>query len=214
MKRHLLALALSLGLIAPALAQVNVVPQIGLTTGYLPKATYSSSFFGLVPVVTAGTDQICINASATKTVRIQRVTIYGVTTTATQNVALSLVRRVSQDTGGTPAATTANPGITTQINRRDVSVAGTATATLVSYTAAPTIVDTAPTYIDNQNIFAPLAASVVNAVPVDFYFARDIENNLSPPTLTAGSTQQICVNNSATLTNTNLWNGSIVWTEE
>src|SRR5882762_1958653 len=212
-KRPILGALGLLALCTSVLAQVNTVPQIGIGTGYIEKATYSSAFFGLVPVVTSGTDQICITGSASKTVRVQRITIYGQTTTATQNVAINLVKRASADTGGTPASTTANPGVVTQINRRDPSVAGTATATLVSYTAAPTIVDTAPTYIDSQNMFSPLAASVVAAAPVDLYFGRDLENNLAPPTLN-GVAQQVCVNNAATLTNTNLWNGSITWTEE
>jgi hypothetical protein len=215
MKRLLLASALGLGLLAPASAQINFVPQPGVTSGYYAKNTYSSAFFGLVPVVTAGTDQVCISGSATKVVRIQRITIWGVTTTATQNVAINLLRRVSLDTGGTAATTTANPGITTQIASRDTGQSpNTApTAVLVSYTAAPTIVDTAPVYIGNQNMFAPLAASVAAAVPVDFHFARDAENNVQLATL-RGASQQICVNNVATLTNTNLWNGEIVWTEE
>ena len=213
MKRLVLSALGLLALGTAAFAQVNTVPQIGIGTGYVQKATYSSAFFGLVPVVTSGTDQVCITGSASKIVRVQRITIWGQTTTATQNVAINLVRRASVDTGGTPAGTTANPGITTQITRRDVGSAGAATATLVSYTAAPTIVDTAPVYIDSQNMFAPLAATINSAIPVDFYFGRDLENNLAPPAL-YGVTQQICVNNAATLTNTNLWNGSIVWTEE
>jgi hypothetical protein len=215
MKRLLLAGIALVGILALANAQVNFVPQPGITSGYFAKNTYSSAFFGLVPVVTAGTDEVCISGSASKVVRLQRLTIWGITTTATQNVAINLLRRVSLDTGGTAATTTANPGVTTQIASRDTQQApNTApTAVLVSYTAAPTIVDTAPVYLDNQNMFAPLAASVAAAVPVDFHYARDAENNLQVATL-RGATQQICVNNAATLTNTNLWNGSIVWTEE
>lgn len=211
--RKFLALALGAALlVAPAAAQVNFVPQPGVQTAYVPKTTYSSSFFGLVPVVTIGTDQVCISGSATKTVRVQRITIWGTTATAPQTVPLSLVRRASLDTGGTAAGTTANPGITTQIAKRDTSTVA-ATAVLVSYTAAPTIVDTAPTYIDTQLLAMPIVTSVMSAVPTDFYFARDTENLLQPPTL-VGVAQQLCVNNAAALTNASAWNGSIVWTEE
>ena len=38
------ALALT---VASATAQVNVVPQVGVTTGYLAKNTFSSSFYGV-----------------------------------------------------------------------------------------------------------------------------------------------------------------------
>jgi hypothetical protein len=211
--RKFLALALGAALlVAPAAAQVNTVPQTGVQTAYVAKTTYSSSFFGLVPVVTSGTDQVCISGSATKTVRVQRITIWGTTATAPQTVPLSLVRRASLDTGGTAAGTTANPGITTQIAKRDTSTVA-ATAVLVSYTAAPTIVDSAPTYIDAQLLAMPIVTSVMSAVPVDFHFARDTENLLQPPTL-VGVAQQLCVNNAAALTNASAWNGSIVWTEE
>lgn len=210
MKRLLLLLAL---LASPAAAQVNVVPQAGLTWGYVPRATYSSAFFGLVPV-TAGTDVICIAGSASRTVRLQRITIWGTTATAVQTLPLNLVRRATADTGGSAATTTANPGVTTQITRRDTSVAGTATAVLISYTANPTINDAAPTYIDSQLLTMPVVTSVATASPADFFFARDVENLLSAPTL-YGVAQQICVNiNAATITNASLWNGSIVWTEE
>jgi hypothetical protein len=211
--RKFLALALGAALlVAPAAAQVNTVPQTGVQTAYVAKTTYSSSFFGLVPVVTSGTDQVCISGSATKTVRVQRITIWGTTATAPQTVPLSLVRRASLDTGGTAAGTTANPGITTQIAKRDTGTVA-ATAVLVSYTAAPTIVDSAPTYIDAQLLAMPIVTSVMSAVPVDFHFARDTENLLQPPTL-VGVAQQLCVNNAAALTNASAWNGSIVWTEE
>lgn len=201
-----------LATLLPALAQVNTVPQVGVQSGYVGKTTYSSAFFGLVPVVTSGTDQICISGSATKTVKVQRITINGTTATAPQTVPLTLVRRASLDTGGTAAGTTANPGITTQISRRDLG-SPAATAVLVSYTAAPTIVDAAPTYIDSQLLSMPIVTSVMPYVAADFNFARDIENLLQPPTL-VGLTAQLCVNNSAALTNASAWNGSIVWTEE
>jgi hypothetical protein len=216
MKRILLSALGLLALGTAALAQVNVVPQAGVTTGYLPKSTYSSAFFGLVPVVTAGTDQICISGSATKVVRVQRITVWGTTTTAAQTMPLNLVRRASLDTGGTAATTTANPGISTQITSRDTgqNPNTASTAVLVSYTAAPTIVDSAPVYIDSQLVALPLGLATTQLPALaDFYFSRDAENNLQLPTL-RGVNQQICVNNSTAFGNASVLNGSIVWTEE
>lgn len=200
---------------APTSAQVNSVPQVGITTGYLAKNTYSSAFFGLVPVVTSGTDEVCISGSATKIVRVQRISVWGTTATAPQTVPLVLLRRASLDTGGTAALTTANPGISTQIASRDTSQNGntTSTAVLVSYTAAPTVVDTAPVYLDSQLLVMPIVTSLMTATPAEFYFARDTENNVQVATL-RGAAQQICVNVGAALTNASAWNGSIVWTEE
>ncbi len=201
--------------VSPASSQVNTVPIPGVTSGYAAKATYSSAFFGLVPVVTAGTDEVCISGSATRVIRVQRITIAGTTATAPQTVPLNLLRRASLDTSGTAASTTANPGITTQIASRDTNqVLNTAaTAVLVSYTAAPTIVDTAPVYVDSQILTMPIVTSVLGAVAADFNFARDNENLLQAVTL-RGTAQQLCVNNAAALTNASLWNGVIVWTEE
>jgi hypothetical protein len=213
--RFLLVAALLGALCAPSAAQVNLVPQTGFTSGYLAKNTYSSAFFGLVPVVTSGTDQVCISGSASKIIRVQRITIWGTTATAPQSVPLALVRRTSLDTGGTAAGTTANPGVTTQIASRDTGQAtnASASAVLVSYTAAPTIVDSAPVYVDAQMLVMPIVTSVMQAAPADFYYARDIENNLQTITL-RGATQQLCINNTAALTNASLWSGTIVWTEE
>lgn len=205
------SLALALGLFpALAAAQINAVPQVGLTTGYLPKATYSAAFFGLVPVTTNGTDQVCISGSATKTIRVQRITIWGTTATANQSVPLNLVRRASADTGGTAASTTANPANT--IAKRDTTSAA-ATATLVSYTAAPTIVDTSPTYIESQLMTMTLVVSTLNAYPADFNYGTDNSSLLNAPVL-RGTAQQLCVNNGAALTNASAWNGLITWTEE
>lgn len=215
MKRFLLATALSLGLLAPAFGQVNAVPQVGFGLGYLPKTTYSSSFFGLVPVVTIGTDEVCISGSASKIVRVQRIQIWGTTATAPQTVSLSLVRRTSLDTGGTPAGTTANPGTATQIASRDTGQASntSSSAVLVSYTAAPTIVDTAPVYIEAQLLGMPIVTSVMAPTAADFNFEAWTSDNIGIVTL-RGTTQQVCVNNNAALTNASSWSGTITWTEE
>lgn len=204
-------LCLALGLFpALAAAQVNVVPQVGVTTAYLPKASFSAAFFGLVPVVTIGTDQICISGSATKTIRLQRITIYGTTATANQSVALSLVRRASLDTGGTAAGTTANPANT--VSKRDTTSAAH-TAVLVSYTAAPTIVDSSPTYIETQMMTMSLIVATTTPVPVNFDYGRNNANLVNAPVI-RGLTQQLCINNATALTNASAWNGVIEWTEE
>ena len=212
MKRFLLAsvaLAFTAGV---ASAQVNVVPQVGVTSGYVPKATYSSAFVGLVPV-SSGTDVVCIKGSATKLVRLVQMKIAGTAATAVQSIPVVLVRRASADTGGTPASTTANPGVTTQIAKRD-STQATASAVLISYTANPTIVDAAPVYLDSQSLTMPVVTSVVNALPADFNYSSDPQGLRAQPTL-RGVAQQICANiQGVSLTNAAVWNGSITWTEE
>jgi hypothetical protein len=199
-----------------AFAQVNFVPQQGVTAGYYFKQTYSSAFYGLVPV-TAGTDVVCIAASATKTVRLVEIKIYGTVATATQSLPVTLLRRAALDTLGTAASTTANPGTATQIASRDTGLAlnTASSATLISYTANPTINDAAPVYLDSQLMFMPITTTGAAAFPVDFNYGLWNEDNIAPPTLAKGSTQQICVNiNGVTLTNAAAWNGVITWSEE
>ena len=212
MRKTLLSSAMLLGLCAPAFAQVNAVPQPGLATGYLPKVTYSSAFFGLVPGASA-TDVVCIAASSTKTVRVQRLVIGGTGTAI--SLPIQIVRRASLDSGGTAGSTTANPGTTTQIASRDTGLAtnASATAALISYTAVPTINDSSPVYVDS-NLLGVVATTVGTPTPVTvFDWSRDIENLIQVPTLAKGSTQQICVNFGGVSTTSSL-TGQITWTEE
>lgn len=214
LKKILLGSVAGLLFAASASAQVNLVPQNGLITAYNPKVTYSSAFFGLVPPASA-TDMVCIAASATKTVRVDRIVISGSAATAL-SLPITVVRRASLDTGGTAASTTANPGITTQIASRDTSLAlnTAASATLISYTAVPTINDTSPVYLDSAQL--GLAANTVGVVsaPVVFDWSRDINALVQVPSLAKGSTQQICVNFNSTSITTGALTGQITWTEE
>jgi len=214
MKKLLLASA-ALGLLAlcPASAQINAVPQIGLTTGYLPKVTYSSAFIGLVPPASA-TDEVCIAGSATKVVRVVRMVIGGSAGTLVQ-LPVTVVKRATADTGGTIGTTTANPGITTQIASRDTGQAAntSASAVLVSYTAVPTINDTAPVYIDSANMSLSVTTAVTAPAMTVFDWGRDIENNVQVPTL-RGVAQQLCLNFNTISISSGVLNGSVTWTEE
>lgn len=195
-----------LALCSAALAQVNVVPQEGVQTAYLPKATFSAVFIGLVPAATT-TDLVCIAGSATKVVKLQSLTIHGSGTAI--SIPVTLLRRASVDTGGTAASTTANPANT--ISKRD-STSAAATATLIAYTANPTINDSSPTYIHSEQLgVVATSVGVING-PTRFDFGIDNSNLLAPPTL-RGIAQQICLNLNGTSA-TALLTGSLTWTEE
>lgn len=213
MRRLLLALLASLAFAGAASAQVNAVPQVGLTTGYLAKTTFSSAFFGLVPPASA-TDEVCIAGSATKVVRIDRIVIGGTAGTLV-SLPIQAVRRATADTGGTAATTTANPGVTTQIASRDTGQASSssATAVLISYTAVPTINDSSPVYIDSAMMTLNTTAAASNPIMTIFDWSRDIENNVQVPTL-RGAAQQLCINFGAVSITTGSLNGSISWSEE
>lgn len=207
MKKTFLTLALLLASGA-AFAQVNVVPAPGVTTAYVPRTTYSAGFIGLVPAASA-TDVICIAGSASRAVRLQNIRLSGSAGTLV-SLPITLVRRVSVDTGGTAATTTANPA--NNIAKRDIN-SPTATATLVSYTANPTIVDSAPTYLDSQSTTFGTTAAATVTVPLFLDYAKDVENFLFPPTL-VGVAAQACLNFNAVTISSGLLNGSITWTEE
>lgn len=208
MKRLLLIGALIGAMLAPAAAQINTVASTGLTTGYLGRSTYSAAFFGLVPAASA-TDVVCIAGSATKTVKVMNIKISGSAGTLV-SLPLVLLRRVTVDTGGTAGTTTANPANT--ISKRDTTI-GTASAVPISYTANPTITDSAPTYIDSVMVTLPTTAAGTVIVPAVFDFGKDVENFLQPPIL-VGVAAQICVNLGAVSVSSGVLNGSITWTEE
>lgn len=206
MKRILTSTLGLLALCTAAFAQINVTPQVGVTSGYVAKATYSAVFIGLVPAAST-TDLVCIAGSATKTIRLQNFTISGSGTAI--SIPITLLRRAAANTGGTAAGTTANPANT--ISKRDTGQA-TASATLIAYTANPTIPDSAPTYIDSQQLgVVATTVGVINS-PNVFDFGGDDPSLLQPPTL-RGAAQQICLNLNATSA-TALLTGSLTWTEE
>lgn len=201
-------LALGVALVAafPALAQVNTVGAPGVSSGFIYKTTYSAAFIGLVPAA-ATTDLVCLAGSATKTIRLQSINISGSGTAI--SVPATLLKRVTADSGGTAASTTANPANT--ISKRDTNYP-TATAVPIAYTANPTVNDSSPTYIDSQQLgVVATTVGVINPT-VRFGFGADNTNLLSPPTL-RGVAEQVCLNLNGTSA-TALLSGSLTWTEE
>jgi len=102
--------------------------QVEIYYGSLP--TFSASISGLVAVTG---DAIVLTGSASKSVRITRVSFRAVATAAT-NMVTQIVKRIVADTGGTP-------GSAITICRHDTANDPVPTASIVQYTAAPTIND-------------------------------------------------------------------------
>ena len=209
MKNLTRTLLLGAALVAafPALAQVNQVPQVGVTSGFVAKTTYSAAFIGLVPAASA-TDVICLAGSATKTVKLIGVRLSGSAGTLV-SLPITLVRRVSADTGGTAGSTTANPANT--ISPRDTNNA-TATAVPIAYTANPTIVDTAPTYLDSAELTLPVTSAGTSITPLVFDYER--VSNLTQPVTLRGVAAQACLNFNAVSVSSGVLNGTLTWTEE
>lgn len=208
LKRLSLAALGLLALCSAALAQAN--PTFGVTSGYAPKQTYSAVWIGLVPAASA-TDIVCIAGSASKTITLNSIKMTGTAAAGNLTIPATVLRRVSLDTGGTAGTTTANPANT--ISRR-VTTNGAPTATLISYTANPTIVDTSPTYIDSM-VISPAVATTNTTYVAFFDWGKDIENLQQAPTMRNGqTTQQICLNLNGTTITSGVLTGSITWTEE
>lgn len=207
-KRTLIGALTAALFVSSALAQVNVVPQVGTISAFYQKQTYTAVAIGLVAAATP-TDIFCIAGSSTKIIKLNKFVVSGTITTAA-NVPIVTLRRATADTGGTPASTTANPANT--ISKND-SNNGTASATLIAYTANPTINDSSPVFFGAT--FLPLAAATGNGNQLILNFNDDLLGLSQPPTL-RGAAQQICLNlqsTAATLTGNSL-NISLEWTEE
>ena len=207
MKRVLLSLGFLLGLTALAGAQVNTVPQVGLTTSYLTRNTYSAAFIGLVPAASA-TDVICLAGSATKTIHLKRIHLSGSAGTLV-SLPITLVRRVSVDTGGTAGSTTANPANNISAHN---TANPTATAVPIAYTANPTIVDTAPTYLDSLELTLPVTSAGTSINPLEFNFMTNA--SLVQGVSLSGVAAQVCLNFNAVSVSSGVLNGTIMWTEE
>ena len=191
-----------------ATAQVNVVPQTGLITGVLNKTTYTAVALALPPASSA-TDVACIAGSASKTIKITRMMISGTANTLV-TLPVTLLRRNTADTGGTAATTTANWANT--IAKMD-SNNPTASATLISYSANPTINDASPTYIRSQEVTLPVtsAGTVIN--PGLWLFSEN-GVGLGQPLTLRGAAQQACVNLNSVSVSTGLLHISAEWYEE
>lgn len=204
MKCTLLLLVL-LGIISPAVAQVNTVPQIGVETAILKQRTYSAASIGLVPPASS-TDIFCISGSTTASISIKQIRITGVAGTAV-SMPFTLLHRVTLDTGGTAATTTALP-VATPNNPSDSA----ASAVLIAYTAVPTINDTSPTYLRSQYVNLPLTstAAVVPAIMVGGEMIGEFSKAFDIPKSVVG---QYCINMNTTSVSSGVLNIDITWTE-
>lgn len=208
MKRLILALALLGSLALPSFAQVNTVPQVGVISGVQTKQTYRAVSIGLAPAASA-TDFFCIAGSNTRLVRVTGFTASGVAGTL-NTVPVVVVRRAAANTAGTAASTIANPANT--IGKLDSNNA-TATATLIAYTANPTITDSSPTYIATGNLTTPTAAAGTNSPRLEFNFGANLPQFAQQLTLRSNA-EQICLNMQGSSISSGVLQVTVGWTEE
>jgi hypothetical protein len=168
-KKSFLSAAIALGLAAPAFAQgVNQVPQVGTIYDIGRRPTYSATSVALVPAASA-TDIFCIAASATKNVSVRRISIAGTAGTAI-TTPFVVLRRATVDTGGTAAATTALP-----VAGAHTSTDAASVATLIAYTANPTITDASPVLLDNFLVSLPVTTAAGGITEVMHEYGTSVD---------------------------------------
>lgn len=208
MRKFLFGLAIWLGALASAVAQVNVVPQIGVSSASIRQQTYSAISRALVPAASA-TDIFCIGGSSTRSIGIHRIEISGTAGTLV-NAPFTLVKRVSLDSGGTAATTTALPVASTHVAGNAAS-----TASLIAYTANPTINDTSPLYYRSSWVALPTTAAgtVQNSIIWEFgTFISAYDQGLG--ILAGTTTTQYCINLNAVSVSSGVLDISIEWIEQ
>lgn len=163
------------------------------------RATYSSSVNSLTPPATP-TDMVTITGSASKTIRVLKITL-----TCTQNTAgtntFFVVKRSTANTAGTPVAQTEIPYD---------SNFPTASGVVVAYTANPTLGTTVGT-IEARKVFTPANNTAVSRENI-FDFSA---GGTKPGIVLRGTGQVLALNfNGAALPAGLNINCTIEWTEE
>jgi hypothetical protein len=160
------------------------------------KATYSAAVVGLVAANTAS-DIFTITGSATKTIRITRLAFTGTQTTGAQRDVV-ILKRSTANTAGTSSAPN-------KVAHDSTSAA--ATATVLSYTANPTV----GTLIGNIRTRKVLInATTANS---DEYLVDFVTGPHQAPIL-RGTGEVLAVNLNGVTSAGNLLDISITWTEE
>lgn len=168
-------------------ASQAVTGSVSATPALSTVPTYIATVKGLVPA-SAATDIFLINGSATKLVQITRLSISG-TQTVAGSIDIKGVLRSSANTGGTSAAQAGTPYDSNNL---------AATATVVTYTANPTVGGTVGTIlIRKQCINTPTSTTsdptirefgtTVTQVHTLLGVAQGFAVNLGGATVTGGS---------------------------
>lgn len=172
--------------------QINVVP-----VGTL--ATYSASVNGLT-VASSATDVFLIKGSSTKIVKINRMFFSG-TQTNVGIIALLLIKRSADNTGGTRATLTAVS--------HDSSDPG-ATASVFSYTANPSALGAAVGTIRAQSVSIPGSNSVTSINAGIFELTQPPQKAI----VLNNANEYLAINLNGVSINGSSLNITVDWTEE
>jgi hypothetical protein len=175
---------------------VNAVQSLQVQNAEHLRKTYSASF--TVATAATATDIATIIGSASTVVRVTKIELTGLATTAVTTPIL-LIKRSAADTGGTSTTATAIP--------HDANDAA-ATAVVSAYTANPTGLGAAVGTIRSTKMVFPLTGVLDSVIIWEF----GIRNN--KPIVLRGVAQNLAINlNSITVTGGSV-SGFIEWTED
>ena len=159
--------------------------------------TYSAAIVGLASAITA-TDIFTITGSATKTVRVTRIVVNGVQTTAAQ-VNVLIIKRSTANTAGTSTAPT-------RVSYDSTNAA--ATATVLAYTANPTL-GTAVGTGSARRAFIPGAATASDAQGLEI-----VSGDVGQQQMTLrGLAEVLAINLNSTTVAGSAFNITVEWTE-
>jgi hypothetical protein len=165
------------------------------------KATYVYAINATAPYATP-TDWIVIRGSASKTIKIVRIDISGAATAATE-VVFTLNKHTIANTGGT--STTPTP---VQHDSNDAAAA----ATVLKYSAAPTIDASAATW-KNIRLTLAVAPAATTVAPDRFVYNYGAE--IGEPLTLRGVAQELAINfGGAAVPSGGVYDVAITWTEE
>lgn len=159
--------------------------------------TYSAAIQGLAPAASA-TDIFTLTGSASMTVRLLRVRVSGIKTTAGAAVDFQLLKRSTADTGGTSTAPTIIP-----YDKNSPA----ATAVVAAYTANPTA-GTSVGLLAVDNIFIPLATAAGGLIDWNF------GNRPGQAIVLRGAADQACLNLNGVTIGGGALDVWVEWTED
>ena len=192
-----------------AMAQVNVVPQVGVNTANLRLNTYSAAIIALVPAAST-TDFFCIDGSASKKIHINRWEVSGTGTLGSFPVYLN--HNLGLSTGTKAVAATYGP-VPVALNSTEPA----ATATLVAYNTTGGVATVGGVVTNIRTGVLLIGASATYTSPIDRlvwdFGTRDEFYNMRLDIPAGATTEQYCLNLVAA-SPTAVLEGYIEWTEE
>jgi hypothetical protein len=146
----------------------------------------------------SATDIFTITGSATKTVKIRRITL-SFTATSGANATVVVTKRSTANTAGTSGTPTAVPWDSTN---------AAATAVVRNYTANPTL-GTLVGNVQTSTVYAS-GGGTIGSIPI----ILDYTGTAQQPLILRGTSQVVGINMNGTTYTGNIARATVIWTEE